>query len=98
MPKARALYAEHTLKRPLESTSTLRFSDSSAYDHCIPVAILPCVTKAQAARICRVANMEGDDRIQYIQALIMDEWDLPVPIEHIKRVLEAIGLGGEATR
>lgn len=64
--KPRVMYAEHTLRRPLESTNTLRFTDVGAHDHCIPVAVIPCQSLKQARQRVKFERMGWEEKVEAV--------------------------------
>ena len=68
-PTARVMWAEFTMRRPLESTSTLRFSDAGAFDHCIPVAVIP-LPATRARKLVKFANMTEEEKVKRVAAML----------------------------
>lgn len=74
----------------------------------IPVAILPTATKSQAAMICQVANMSHGQKVKIATDAVLAPAKYPrgsltptqrhAAIVVALSVLNALGLGGEATQ
>lgn len=64
--RARVMWAEHTMKRPFESTNTLRFTDTGAHDHCIPVLVIPCPSLKSARARKKWEGMSEEEKVEAI--------------------------------
>lgn len=94
--KARVVYVNADEMRELNFTASLHPDPSSDRNWTQPVAILPCATKAQAARICKAHNMTETGRA----AFALNEFyrNPGEPLVKMLAALSALGLVGEATR
>lgn len=66
------MWAEHTMKRPFESTNTLRFTDTGAHDHCIPVLVIPCPSLKSARARKKWEGMSEEEKVERIAKRICD--------------------------
>jgi hypothetical protein len=94
--KSRVMYAEHTLRRPLESTNTLRFTDVGAHDHCIPVAVIPCQSLKQARQRVKFERMGWEEKDRAIRDAMASggDWSYgrqPLVADLSRAVLLALG-------
>ncbi len=56
-----------------------------------PVAVIPCATAKAAKLLCKVANLTHGERVEHIQALLMNNQDVFISIDDIASVISALG-------
>lgn len=90
IPKARVAYQD---------------ADSATFVHperidrdSISCAVVCCATKAQAARICKMANASGAERIDRLQWVFWNKTARTLSYADAIEILNYFGLGGRATR